>query len=83
MDSSDPFGWIVAAVVFGVAHWGSYFDDNKEAVYGDQFHLPVNCRAYVQVSIDSYRSHEFTADQIMNGLERNCGINGNAWKNKR
>ena len=80
---SDPSGWIVAAVVFATAYWGSFFDDNKEAKYGDASGLPVNCRAYVQASVDGYRNKIYTADDAMNGLERNCGINGQSWKDSR
>lgn len=58
-------------------------DDNDSAVYGKESGLPINCRAYVQTVIDGYRSKQFTADESMNGLERNCGKNGHAWKNNR
>ena len=43
--------------------------------------LAVNCRAYVQVVIDGYRAKTYTAEQSMNALERNCGMNGYSWKN--
>lgn len=83
MSESDGTGWLVAVVIFSVAQWGSFFDDNKKAVYGDTFHLPVNCRAYVQVSVDGFRRGEFEGRAVMDGLERNCGANGQAWKDNR
>lgn len=58
-------------------------DDNAKAVYGERMGLPVNCRAYVQASIDGYRENQYSADAAFNGLERNCGINGAAWKENR
>jgi hypothetical protein len=58
-------------------------DDNDAPVYGKEYGLPVNCRAYVQASIDGYRERRFTADETINGLERNCGANGNSWKKNR
>ncbi|MDO9419973.1 MAG: hypothetical protein Q7T66_04845 [Herminiimonas sp.] len=58
-------------------------DDNSEAVYGKKSGLPVNCRAYVQVVIDSYRARIHSAEDSFAGLERNCGINGAAWKDNR
>lgn len=61
----------------------SKFDDNSKPVYGETFGLPVNCRAFVQASIDGYREKRFTADEAMAGLERNCGINGHAWIDNR
>jgi hypothetical protein len=45
MESEGGAGWIAAAIIFAVAYWGSFFDDNKEPVYGEDIHLPVNCRA--------------------------------------
>lgn len=82
IDSLDAVGWAVSVVVFAAAMNG-YFDDNKKAVYGDTFHAPVNCRAYVQATIDGIRSEKYTFDDAINGLERNCGINGQAWQNNR
>jgi hypothetical protein len=60
-----------------------YGDDNDAPVYGRDYGLPVNCRAYVQAAIDGYRSKQYSADDSMAGLERNCGANGSAWKNNR
>jgi hypothetical protein len=77
-DETCTVGWVAAFIIFAFAYWGSFFDDNKEPVYGDTFHLPVNCRAYVQASVDGFRRGEFEANAVMNGLERNCGANGNA-----
>ena len=57
-------------------------DDNAVPVYG-KTGLPVNCRAYVQVAVNSYRAKQYTADEIMDGLERNCGTNGYSWKDQR
>ena len=57
-------------------------DDNSAPVYG-KTGLPVNCRAYVQTAIDSYRAKKYTAEETMAGLERNCGADGYSWKDKR
>ena len=57
-------------------------DDNAAPAYG-KTGLPVNCRAYVQVAVDSYRAKQYTADEVIDGLERNCGANGHSWKDKR
>lgn len=54
-------------------------DPNARPEYGETG-LPKNCRAYVQAVIDGYRSKQYTADESIAGLERNCGINGYAWK---
>lgn len=55
------------------------FDPNASATYGKESGLPANCRAYVQVVIDSYRDKKYSADQSFNALERNCGANGWLW----
>lgn len=65
-----------AAMVLGGCN---YLDPNSEPKYGKEMGLPVNCRAYVQASIDGYRAKQYTADDAMAGLERNCGIHGAAW----
>ena len=58
-------------------------DDNDKPVYGKESGAPVNCRAYVQLVIESYRAHKYSIDDSMAGLERNCGADGQAWKNNR
>lgn len=57
-------------------------DDNAKPEYGPSG-LPVNCRAYVQEAVNGYRAKQYTADEAMNGIERNCGVAGQAWKNMR
>ena len=67
------------ALLAGCDQVQTFFDPNSKPIYGAQFGLPVNCRAYVQVVIDGYRSKKYTADESMAGLERNCGMHGAAW----
>lgn len=54
-------------------------DPNSKPTYGESTGLPSNCRAYVQVAVDAYRNKEYSADETMAGLERNCGVNGHLW----
>jgi len=54
-------------------------DPNSKPTFGEETGLPKNCRAIVQANIDSYHSKEYTADEVMNSLERNCGANGHSW----
>ncbi len=58
-------------------------DDNDKPVYGEGTGMPVNCRAYVQEAVDAYREKRYSAEETMDGLERNCGANGIAWDNSR
>ena len=74
---------VLSALAVGVfAGRLSASDDNERPVLGNSG-LPVNCRAYVQASIDGFRTHEFDANSAMSGLERNCGRYGAAWIDKR
>lgn len=57
----------------------SCVDNNSEPKYGKRSGLSVNCRAYVQASIDGWRTGEETTDDTMDALERNCGIAGTLW----
>lgn len=54
-------------------------DRNAKAEFGSETGLPSNCRAYVQVAIDSYKAKQYTAEETFAGLERNCGQSGNLW----
>jgi hypothetical protein len=56
-------------------------DPNAKPIYGEETGLPKNCRAIVQANIDGYRSKQYTADEAMGSLERNCGANGMSWEN--
>ncbi|TXI96944.1 MAG: kynureninase [Burkholderiaceae bacterium] len=53
-------------------------DNNAKPEYGSTG-LPKNCRAYVQSAINDYRAKKYTADEVMTGLERNCGEHGITW----
>ena len=54
-------------------------DPNAKPTFGEESGLPKNCRAIVQANIDSYRSKQYTADEVMASLERNCGTYGISW----
>lgn len=56
----------------------SYTDPNAKPEYGSTG-LPKNCRAIVQANIDAYRDRQFSADEVMDSLERNCGRYGYSW----
>jgi hypothetical protein len=59
------------------------FDDNIEPVYSKETGLPVNCRAYIQNAINGHRNGEYSAEAALIGIERNCGVNGWAWIDRR
>ena len=53
---------------------------NSKPTYGDTG-LPKNCRAIVQNAIDEWRKGNYTTEETMSSLERNCGANGYSWDN--
>ena len=69
-------GWLVTILCLTAC------DPNSKPAYGESTGLPANCRAYVQVAVDAYHNKEYTADETMAGLERNCGANGHLWDQK-
>jgi hypothetical protein len=71
--------WI-AVLLLGVI-LGRYLvsnDPNGSPTYGDTGR-PKNCRAVIQANIDSVRAREFSADDALMSIERNCGLHGYGW----
>ena len=58
-------------------------DDNDKPKYNKNTKLPVNCRAYVEYAVQGFEQGEYGIEQMNNGLRRNCGYNGQIWKNNR
>lgn len=71
----------LAAFAAGVAITRAFWpaDINFEATYGPTG-MPKNCRAIVQANIDAFRAQQYSADEIMKSLERNCGRHGHSWR---
>lgn len=53
-------------------------DPNERPTYG-KTGLPKNCRAIIQANVDGYRAHQYSADDVIASIERNCGANGYSW----
>lgn len=64
---------LIAGLIVGLAGC----DGNAKPEFVDG--APSNCRAYVQVAVDGYRAGQYTADDAIAGLERNCGASGQLW----
>jgi len=73
---------VVFALVCAMVGGCSRGDDNDKPEYGPTG-FASNCRAYIQEAVNGYRSRQYTADEAMNGIERNCGAAGQSWKNMR
>lgn len=53
-------------------------DPNARPVYGDTG-LPKNCRAIIKENIEGWRYKNFTADEALESIDRNCGEHGYSW----
>jgi uncharacterized protein YxeA len=53
-------------------------DPNKYVIYGDTG-LPRNCRAIITANINGYKFKEYTAEEALNSIDRNCGFQGYSW----
>lgn len=58
-------------------------DSNEMPAYGTESHLPANCRAYIQESVDGWRHGAYDTEETMDAIERNCGLNGDLWDYRR
>lgn len=52
---------------------------NSKPTYGETG-LPKNCRAIIQNAIDEWRKGNYSTDDTMNSIERNCGKDGYSWE---
>jgi len=72
----------VAVVAFLLGRASAATDLQWPPRYSEGTGLAVNCSAYVEVSVRGYRSGEYKADAVMDGLSRNCGALGHLWTSK-
>lgn len=54
-------------------------DPNAKPTYGDSG-APKNCRAIIQANIEGWRSQQYSAEDALASIERNCGANGYSWE---
>ncbi len=51
---------------------------NQHEVYGDTGN-PKNCRALIAKNIEGFDSEDYTAEEALYSIDRNCGRNGIIW----
>jgi len=74
-------GKIVLGIIllFGTFYVGTiYGDSNRKFVYG-KTGLPRNCRAIISANIQAWQEGTYTAEEILDSINRNCGATGYAW----
>lgn len=55
-------------------------DTNQFPTYGEETGLPKNCRAIIAANINSVNAGEFTAEEALLSIDRNCGEFGYSWE---
>jgi len=68
-----------AALIFFMGYEGG--KGNQTLTYGDTG-FPKNCRAIVAENINGYRYGEFSAEDALSSINRNCGEFGYSWDNR-
>lgn len=80
-ETAPHLAWIlVGLLVLGnLATCGRTVEDrNAKPTYGETG-LPKNCRAIIQSNLDGYHGRDYTAEEALGSIERNCGAYGPAW----
>lgn len=54
-------------------------DPNSKLTYG-KTGFPKNCRAIVKENIDGYRLGQYSSEEIIGSIDRNCGEFGYSWE---
>ena len=72
---------IIAALVVGFAIGYSQGIGNQSAEYGDTG-LPKNCRALITDNISGFSQGDYTAEEALYSIDRNCGPNGLIWNER-
>ena len=71
--------------MIALAFWvGTYLgDDNRKLSYGPEIYgrvFPKNCRAIIYENYEGYRRGEYSAEDTIRAINRNCGASGYSWK---
>lgn len=73
--------WLLIIFLIGAAIGylaSSSIKPNSKVEYGETG-FPKNCRAIIKENVDSYKSGEFSAEDIIDSINRNCGEFGYSW----
>lgn len=54
---------------------------NQVARYGDTG-LPKNCRALIATNISGFKYNQYTAEEALYSIDRNCGPAGLIWNER-
>lgn len=71
--------YIILGVFVGLILSPSPEDSNSRLMYGDTG-LPKNCRAIISTNITAFQNNEYSAEDVLESINRNCGAEGYSWK---
>jgi hypothetical protein len=57
---------------------GSRVDVNSKPLYGETG-LPKNCRAIIATNIKAWREKQYSSEDVLESIDRNCGERGYSW----
>lgn len=67
--------YLVVCVLLVLASCG---DPNSKLEYGETG-LPKNCRAIIKENIEAWRNNQYSAEEVLTSIDRNCGEYGYSW----
>lgn len=70
---------VAALLATGLSGCDLRTDINAKQTFGSETGLPKNCRAIITASIKSWRQNEYSAESVLESIDRNCGANGHSW----
>lgn len=73
-------GALVLGLIIGISAGYFLFHkiDNTNLKYSSDG-FPKNCRAIIKENIDSFNNKEFSAEDALDSIDRNCGEFGYSW----
>ncbi|MDF2378728.1 MAG: hypothetical protein P1V18_00700 [Candidatus Gracilibacteria bacterium] len=72
-------GILIIGILIG-ATLSSNSNTNTRLKYGSTG-FPKNCRAIIKENIDNFHSGDFSAEDSIESIDRNCGEFGYSWTN--
>ncbi|MBP7671202.1 kynureninase [Candidatus Gracilibacteria bacterium] len=71
--------YIILGIFIGFALPPTPKDSNSRIMYGDTG-LPKNCRAIITANITAFQNNEYSAEDTLESINRNCGAEGYSWE---
>jgi hypothetical protein len=73
------YGDIIVGLIIGYFFFSQRRPECSSLVYGETG-FPKNCRAIVKANYEGWYLKEYTADEALGSINRNCGEFGSSWR---